>query len=83
VAQGEEIRHLAGLTAEKLGKPVTALIKSPYLEKDASDCLLSIEAQIGDEINHVTPSFWHHFEMEAVNSHYRLSGGGNEVATTR
>lgn len=80
VVQGEEIRHLAGLTAEKLGKSVTALIQSPYLEKDAADCLLSIEAQIGDEKNRVTPSFWHHFEREAVNSHYRLSGDTNEVA---
>src|SRR5260221_4331103 len=43
VVQGEEIRNLAGLTAEKLGAPVTSLIRSPYLEKDASDCLLAIE----------------------------------------
>lgn len=80
VVQGEEIRHLAGVTAEKLGRPVTDLIQSPYLEKDASDCLLSIEAQIGDDRGRVTPSFWHHFEMEAVNSHYRLSGNSTTVA---
>lgn len=80
VVQGEEIRHLAGLTAERLGSPVTALIQSPYLEKEASDCLLSIEAQIGDEKRHITASFWRHLEMGAVESHYRLTGHGATVA---
>lgn len=85
VAQGEEIRHLAGVTAERLGKPVTSLLHSPYLEKDAADCLLAIEAQItADEKLHVSASFWHHFEREAVNSHYRLTGGSSEeVAAAR
>lgn len=80
VVQGEEIRQLAGLTAENLGKSVTDLIQSPYLEKDAADCLVAIEAQVGDEKKRVTSSFWHHFEIEAVNSHYRLSGNSSEVA---
>jgi len=83
VVQGEEIRHLAGLTAEKLGKPVTDLIQSPYLEKDASDCLLAIEAKVGDEKKQVRPSFWHHFEREAVNSHYRLSGNSSAMTANR
>ena len=84
VAQGEEIRHLAGVTAERLGKPVTGLLQSPYLEKDAADCLLAIEAQISaEEKHHITASFWHHFEREAVNSHYRLSGGSSEVTAAR
>lgn len=81
VVQGEEIRHLAGLTAERLGKPVTDLLDSPYLEKDASDCLLSIETQVGDEKNEVTASFWHHLEMGAVDSHYRLTGNSTRVAS--
>lgn len=83
VVQGEEIRHLAGLTAEKLGKPVTDLIQSPYLEKDAADCLLAIEAKVGEEKKQVTSAFWHHFEIEAVNSHYRLSGNGSEMTANR
>ena len=81
VVQGEEIRHLAGLTAAKLGRPVITLIQSPYLEKDASDCLLSIEKKVGDEKGQVTPSFWKHLEMGAVDSHYRLTGNGRDVAS--
>jgi hypothetical protein len=80
VTQGEEIRHLAGVIAERLGRPVTMLIQSPYLEKDASDCLLSIEAQIGDERRQVTASFWRHLEMGAVDSHYRLTGNSAPLA---
>lgn len=83
VVQGEEIRQLAGVTAEKLGKPVTDLIQSPYLEKDAADCLLAIEAKVGDGKKQVTPSFWHHFEKEAVNSHYRLSGNSTAMTANR
>ena len=67
VVRGEEIRTLAGLTAEKLGTPVTSLIRSPYLEKDASDCLMAIESKIGAEKGRVTPSFWRNFEVAAVN----------------
>jgi len=80
VVRGEEIRNLAGLTAEKLGTPVTSLIRSPYLEKDASDCLIAIEAKIGDEKGRVTSSFWRNFEMEAVNTHYRLTGNNSALA---
>ncbi|MEP6671898.1 MAG: hypothetical protein ABJF10_22240 [Chthoniobacter sp.] len=83
VVQGEEIRHLAGLTAEKLGKAVTALIKSPYLEKDASDSLVAIEAQVGDEKSGVTSSFWRHLEMGAVETHYRLTGDGVALAAVQ
>jgi len=82
VTQGEEIRHLAGVTAEKLGRSVTELIQSPYLEKDASDCLLSIEAQVGDDRGHITSSFWRHLEMGAVDSHYRLTGNSTALAAT-
>ena len=83
VVQGEEIRYLAGLTAEKLGKDVTALIQSPYLEKDASDSLVAIETQVGDEKRGVTASFWRHLEMVAVKTHERLSCDGAALATTR
>jgi hypothetical protein len=79
VVQGEEIRALAGVTAEKLGPTVVSLIHSPYLEKDASDCLVAVESKIGDEKNRVTPSFWHNFEILVVNTHYRLTG--NHAAT--
>ena len=80
VVRGEEIRDLAGLTAEKLGAPVASLIRSPYLEKDASDCLVAIESKIGEEKNRVTPSFWRNFEMAAVNTHYRLTGNSSALA---
>jgi hypothetical protein len=80
VVQGEEIRHLAGVTAEKLGNSVVIYIRSPYLEKDASDCLLSIEAHIGGERNQVTDSFWRNFEMGAVDTYYRLTGNKTSLA---
>jgi hypothetical protein len=80
VVQGEEIRNLAGLTAEKLGAPVTSLIHSPYLEKDASDCLIAIETKVGNTKGRVTASFWRSFEMAAVDTHYRLSGNSSALA---
>jgi len=82
VVQGEEIRYLAGLTAAKLGRNVTALIQSPYLEKDASDCLVAIEAQVGSEVRQMRPSFWRNLEMIAVQTHYRLSSDSTSLADT-
>ncbi len=73
VVQGQEIRYLAGRTATRLGPTVTSLIRSPYLEKDAGDCLIMIEAQAGGEKNQVTASFWHNLEKCAVDSHFRLT----------
>jgi len=73
VVQAEEIRFLAGRTATKLGSNVAALIHSPYLEKDAADCLLTLEAKAGAEKNQVTPSFWRALERGVVENHYRLT----------
>jgi hypothetical protein len=77
VVQGEEIRYLAGLTAADLGPTIAARIKSPYLEADAGDCLMLLEAQAGAEKAQVTPFFWRHLEQRAVDTHFRLSTGGN------
>jgi len=77
VVQAEEIRHLAGVTSAKLGTTITSLIRSPHLEKEASDCLVTLEAKAGGEKNRVTPSFWRNLERRAVATHYRLSAGGS------
>ena len=83
VVQGEEIRQLAGLTAAELGTTVTSRILSPYLEADAADCLVLLEAQAGAEKAQVTPSFWRHLEQVAVDTHYRLSGGAKVAFATK
>ena len=83
VVQGEEIRHLAGVTASALGAQVTSQIQSPYLEADAADCLVLLETQAGAEKAEVTASFWRHLEQNAVDAHYRLSGGAKVALTTK
>jgi hypothetical protein len=83
VVQGEEIRHLAAVTASQLGAAVTSQIQSPYLEADAADCLVLLEAQAGAEKGQVTASFWRHLEQNAVDSHFRLSGGAKVALTTK
>ncbi len=83
VVQGEEIRHLAGLTASQLGTVVTSRIQSPYLEADAADCLVLLETKAGAEKAQVTPSFWRHLEQGAVETHFRLSGAGKIAFATK
>ena len=83
VVQGEEIRFLAGLTAAELGTAVTARIQSPYLEKDAGDCLVLLETKAGSEKAQVTPFFWRHLEQRAVDTHFRLSAGGSGALAAR
>lgn len=73
VVQSEEIRYSAGLTAEMLGNNVTALIRSPYLEKDADECVSHMESQIGAQKDEVTPAFLLHLKTVAIESHTRLT----------
>jgi len=82
VVQGEEIAYLAGRTTEKLGKNVAMQVHSPYLEKEAADCLIALENLAGAEKAQVTPSFWAHLEQVVVDTHYRLAmcGGGSLAA---
>jgi hypothetical protein len=81
VVQGAEIAYLAGLTTERLGRNVAIQVRSPYLEKDASDCLITLENQIGAGKGQVTPSFWTALEKCVVDTHYRLAlCGGPSLA---
>jgi hypothetical protein len=73
VVQGAEISYLAGLTTERLGRNVAVQVRSPYVEKDASDSLITLENQIGAGKNQVTPSFWEALEKCVVDTHYRLA----------
>ena len=83
VVQGEEIRYLAGRTAANLGAAVTALIRSPYLEKDAADCLVLLAEKASDEKSQVTPFFWRQLERRAVDTHYRLSARGSVALASK
>ncbi len=73
MVQSEEIRHLAGLTAAELGAPVSTKIRSPYIEKDAAQCVAVLESKIGDEMNLISPSFRKNLTQRAVETHARLS----------
>jgi hypothetical protein len=82
VVQGAEIAYLAGRTTEKLGKNVALQVQSPYLEKDAADCLITLETQAGAEKTQVTSSFWTQLEKYVVDTHYRLAlCGGPSLAS--
>src|ERR1700678_3449389 len=72
VAQGEEIRALAGQTVQKLG--YGGLISSPYLESSPEECVALIERQAGAEKGEVRPIFWQHLLETACQSFARLSG---------
>jgi hypothetical protein len=79
VAQGEEIRALAGQTARQTG--CGGLIDSPYLERTLGECLAQIEQQAGADRSTVRPSFWQHLMEAARDSFLRLSGqAGGAVA---
>lgn len=77
MVQSEEIRHLAGLTAAELGTPVSSKIRSPYLEKDAAQCVAVLESKIGDEMNLISPSFRRNLTARAVATHTRLSSASS------
>jgi hypothetical protein len=72
VAQGEEIRALAGQTVQRLG--YGGLISSPYLESNPEECVALIERQAGVEKSEVRPIFWQHMIETACQSFARLSG---------
>jgi hypothetical protein len=79
VAQGEEIRALAGQTARQTG--CGGLIDSPYLEHTLGECLAQIEQQAGADRGAVRPAFWQHLMESARDSFLRLSGqAGGAVA---
>ncbi len=72
VAQGEEIRTLAGQTAQALG--YGGRIHSPYLEYKVEECVALLERQAGMDKHEVRPVFWQHLIESARDSHARLSG---------
>ncbi len=82
VVQGEEIRHLAGLTAEQLGSAVTSRIQSPYLERDAEECLAVLKSRIGSDLRETTPSFQKNLANRALETHGRLSQAGSVAQRT-
>ena len=77
MVQSEDIRHLAGLTAAELGTPVSSKIRSPYIEKDAAQCVAVLESKIGDEMNLISPSFRRNLTARAVATHARLSSASS------
>lgn len=78
VVQGEEIRSLAAQTVQSLG--YGGLIRSPYLESNATECIATIERQTGVENTEVRPICWHHLLQTARQSFARLSGQPLELA---
>ena len=83
MVQSEEIRHLAGLTASELGSPVATKIRSPYIEKNAAQCVAVLESKIGDEMNLISPSFRRNLTQRAVETHARLTSAGSfAIAST-
>lgn len=84
MVHAENIRSLAGLTAEELGRGVTAKIRSPYLERDAAQCLAQLEAGVGGDTGRITESFWNNLAQRALETHARLSRtGAGWLAKTR
>jgi hypothetical protein len=82
MVQAEEIRYLAGRTAEELGPKVATKIQSPYMEKTAMDCLAIIESWAGAERGQVTQEFWQQLEDRAVQTHARLTRTGRTKLTS-
>jgi hypothetical protein len=83
VVRSEDIRSLAGLTAEELGRGVAVKIRSPYLEKNGAQCVAQIEAKAGGDTGRITESFWNHLVERALETHARLSrAGGGALAKT-
>ena len=74
--QSEEIRYLAGLTAEALGSGVTASIQSPYLEKNATQCLALLNSGLSGGMSEITASFWKNLTKRALETYARLSPAG-------
>lgn len=77
MVQSEEIRYLASLTATELGDTVATKIRSPYLEKNAAQCLAVLEEKIGDEMSLISSSFRKNLSQRAVETHLRLARAGS------
>lgn len=77
MVQSEEIRHLAGLTAAELGTSVSGKIRSPYIERDAAQCVAVLENKIGEEMNLISASFRRNLTQRAVETHARLASASN------
>ena len=74
VVRAEEIRYLAGMVAVESGGAITGRLDSPYLEKNASDCLAVLEAKGGVDKGAASEEFWQHLRARARVSHARLAG---------
>jgi len=71
VAQGEEIRCLAGHVAEELN--YGGRLSPRYLECSVQDCLHSLEISAGLDATKVAPEFWQHFVEYAAQNWARLA----------
>lgn len=73
VVRSEEIRYLAGCVAEESGSAIAGRIESPFLEKNAAECLANLEAKAGDN-GAASSEFWQHLRERARLTHARLTG---------
>lgn len=78
VVQGEEIRALAGQTADQIS---VGGIDSPYLEDTLDDCLAQVARQIGLDPGSARTFFMDHL-MSSVRDSYSLLAGQSGTATT-
>ncbi len=77
VVQGEEIRALAGQTADQIS---VGGIDSPYLEDTLDQCLAQVAQQIGAERAQARSFFWDHL-MASVRDSYSLLAGQSGPVT--
>ena len=78
VVQGEEIRALAGQTAEQIN---VGGIDSPYLEDTLEECLAQVIQQIGADRGSARSFFLEHL-MDSVRDSYSLLAGQSGTVTT-
>jgi len=78
VVQGEEIRALAGQTADRIN---VGGIDSPYLEDTLDDCLAQVTRQIGADRGSARAFFMEHL-MDSVRDSYSLLAGQSGTVTT-
>ena len=84
VVRAEEIRYLAGMVAVESGSGITGRIDSPYLEKNVTACLATLEAKGGMDKRATSEEFWQHLRERARTTHARLAGQpGATLAGTR
>ena len=84
VVRAEEIRYLAGMVAVESGTAIAGRLDSPYLEKNATECLAILEAKGGPGRGASSDEFWQHLCERACITHARLTGKtGSPLARTR